>query len=81
MLAEKGGERMANLAINIRKLRGNLGISQEELARRSGTTLATINRIETETQINPKLETIQKIAEGLGITVTKLLEDNSVKAG
>ena len=75
----KGGETLAGLAQNIKRIRTELGISQEELARRSGTTLATINRIETATQENPKLDTIKKIAEGLGTTIGELCGESPVE--
>ena len=41
------------------------GITQEELAKRSGTRQSNISRLESG-NYNPSLEFIQKIAQGLG---------------
>ena len=42
------------------------GITQEELARRTGITQADISRIETGTR-NPSLNMLKRLADGLGM--------------
>jgi transcriptional regulator with XRE-family HTH domain len=50
----------------LRKLRENLYWSQEDLARESGTTTGTVNRLENGRQ-KPRLATIRKLAKALGV--------------
>lgn len=67
---------MASLAKSVKRRRKELGISQEEVARRSGVTLATVNRIEGGVQENPRFGTIKKLANGLGVTLSDLLRED-----
>jgi transcriptional regulator with XRE-family HTH domain len=57
----------------LRAIREDLGLSQEELAHKAGTTFSTISRLERGVQDEPKLGTVQKIATALGVPVTDLL--------
>jgi len=56
----------------IKKLRKEQGLSQLELACRSGITQTTLSQIETGVSI-PQSDTIKKICTGLGIEPTFLL--------
>lgn len=61
-------------AASVRRVRYQLGISQEKLAERSGlhrTYIADIERGER----NPTLLTIEKVANGLGVCTSDLLSD------
>lgn len=49
------------------------GLTQEELARRSGTAQAVISRIERGV-VSPSLETLTKIARGLGMRPVVVFE-------
>lgn len=54
------------LGMRVRELREAAGLSQSELARRTGTRQPNIARLETGGGI-PKLETLQRIAGALGM--------------
>lgn len=61
-------------ASKIKSLRRQLGISQAELARRSGLSEISIRKYE-RSERNPKFETLSKIALALNIPISDLLED------
>jgi len=44
------------------------GLTEEEIASRSGLSLATVHKLENGT-INPSIRTLQKLAEGIGKTL------------
>lgn len=54
----------------IKSIRTDKGISQSELARRSGISRVTINNIENGKQEDMKVETIRKIANALEVDVS-----------
>ncbi|MFQ5780374.1 MAG: helix-turn-helix domain-containing protein [Nitrospiria bacterium] len=62
----------------LKQFRVKLGISQFELSYRSGISQASIARIETHQQKNLKMQTIKKLAEGLGVPVSQLLEEPEI---
>jgi transcriptional regulator with XRE-family HTH domain len=57
------------LGKKIRKLRGNRGISQQQLAEVTGINQATISRVETGQVQDVKAEYLTKLAKALGVTV------------
>ena len=59
----------------VRKQRLRIGLSQEELALRIDADQAYVSRIEAG-QMNVTLETLELIAEALGIDESKLLRDS-----
>lgn len=59
----------AELAKLVIRLRGLEGLSQEELARRMGTTKAAISRLESGRH-RPTVETLRRLAEALGGRLT-----------
>lgn len=61
--------------MNIKERREALGISQNELARRSGVKQATISDIENEKTTQPWIGTLAKIAAALGCTVEDLIAE------
>lgn len=63
------GERTA--ASQVLWWRKSLGLTQGELERRAGLGHNTISRIE-QSEVSPRIETIEKIAEALSITVEQL---------
>ena len=69
------------LGAAIRRERVALGISQEELAKRSGLQRTYISDLERGTR-NPSVGSIQRIAQALGVPVAKLFEqlDNGNEA-
>lgn len=67
---------MANkISNNIRKIRQKKGISQDRLSKKADLALNTIVKIETGESPNPTIETLEKIAKALGVSVTNLFKD------
>ncbi len=63
----------SELASRVIELRNRKGFSQEFLAEESGVSLRTIQRVENgETQ--PRGDTLQRIAKGLGVTSEELID-------
>ena len=63
----------------IRELREEKGLTQVRLAVAADMNPATLNRIEMG-KANPNLKTLERLADALDITVSRLLEDDSPKA-
>jgi len=63
---------LSTLAKNIRKLRGKKNISQDKLSKLAGIAHNTIIKIETGLIKNPKIETVQNIADAFGISLDEL---------
>jgi len=67
---------MANkVSNNIRKIRQKKGISQDRLSKEADLELNTIVKIETGESPNPTVETLEKIAKALGVSVADLFKD------
>lgn len=64
-------ERLSSLGQRIREERVRLGLSQDELANRSGLSRTTINRAE-QGAVNLRVVNALSIAQGLGITAREL---------
>lgn len=64
----------SNLSDNIRKLRQKKGISQDRLSKEADLALNTIVKIETGESPNPTVETVEKIAKALGVSVGELFK-------
>lgn len=62
------------LGKNIQGIRQSKGLTQMELANMSGCTDGLICQIE-KGQTNPSLNRLHKIAEALGVSTARLLED------
>lgn len=56
----------------IRTLRTERGLSQEALCERAGISVDAVTRIERGSRV-PTLDTLERLAEALGISVTDLL--------
>jgi len=57
---------------NIRKLRQQKKISQDRLSKEADLALNTIVKIETGKKPNPTIETLEKIAKALGVSIGDL---------
>lgn len=57
----------------IRERREQLGITQAELAEKSGVSRAIISRLESDQEFETTTTTLKKLAEALGTTVSRLL--------
>lgn len=62
------------IARNMKKYRGKLGISQDKLSKLAGITLHTITKIESGATLDPRIETVKKIAHALGVSLDDLMK-------
>jgi transcriptional regulator with XRE-family HTH domain len=60
------------LAENLKKLRKQRKLSQEELAKKAGVTYSTLIKLESGVNQNPTIKTIQQIAAALEVTLDEL---------
>ena len=60
------------LAQNIKKLRNQRKLSQEELAKKAGVTYSTLIKLESGVNKNPTIKTIQQIASALEVSLDEL---------
>jgi transcriptional regulator with XRE-family HTH domain len=61
------------IAKNIKRYRAKNGISQDKLSKLAGITLHTITKIESGATLDPRIETVKKIADALGIGIDDLM--------
>jgi len=61
------------LGKKIKKLRTNLGLSQDELARKADVPYTTLTKIETGVIKKPSVYVVAKIAKALGVSVDDLI--------
>ena len=64
---------MATIGENIKKVRNKLGLTQDDLVRKSGVKYTTLTKIESNIVIKPSVQTVAKIAKALDIPIEKLL--------
>jgi len=64
---------MSTIAKNIKKYRAKLGISQDKLSKLAGITLHTITKIESGATPDPRIKTVKKIADALGVSIDDLM--------
>jgi transcriptional regulator with XRE-family HTH domain len=57
---------------NMRRHRVKAGLTQRQVAKRSGLHKAEISRLENGLR-NPRLDTIVRVARGIGVAPSKLL--------
>jgi transcriptional regulator with XRE-family HTH domain len=66
---------LATTGEKLKRLRRGAGLTQAELAEKSGVAQSTVAQIETEVRTTPHPGTLRKLAEALGKTPADLLED------
>ena len=59
---------------NIKRLRTEQGISQDRLSKLADLSLNTVVTIESGANENPTIDTLTKIASGLGVGVDDLIQ-------
>jgi transcriptional regulator with XRE-family HTH domain len=69
-----------NLGLTIKHEREVLGISQGELAKRSGLHRTYVSGLERGAR-NPSIDSVEKIAQALRISVAKLFQDHAGNDG
>jgi len=76
IIAYQSQENMTNkVSDNIRKIRLKKGISQDRLSKEADLALNTIVKIETGESPNPTVETLEKIAKALDVSVGDLFKN------
>ncbi len=65
---------MSIIGKNIKKFRQEKKLSQDKLSKLADLSLNTVVKIELDESPNPTIETIQKIAKALGVSVDGLLK-------
>ncbi len=58
----------------IKQLRNKQGLTQDELARKSDLPYTTLTKIESNVITKPTIQTVMKIAKGLGIGLDDLMK-------
>ena len=67
--------KLSTIGKNIRQLRKKLGLSQDKLSKLAGVAYNTIVKIESGENPNPTIETAQKIAKALSISLDELTKE------
>jgi transcriptional regulator with XRE-family HTH domain len=71
---------MAHVGGRIRTLRAERQMTLDDLAKKSGLSKGLLSKLENLTDSNPSIETLYKIAEAFGVTLSDLLESGKVQA-
>ena len=59
---------------NIKKYRNKLGISQDVLSKKANLAFHTNAKIEAGSTPDPRIETVKKIADALGVSLDDLMK-------
>jgi transcriptional regulator with XRE-family HTH domain len=70
---------VGNLGVNLKAARTNLGLTQEEVANRSGVHATEVSRIEAGKR-DPQVSTVEKLARAVELRPGKLLEEPGTPA-
>ena len=62
---------------NIRKFRNKLKISQDTLSKKTGLAFHTIAKIESGVTPDPRIGTVNRIADVLGVTLDDLIKQTT----
>lgn len=65
---------LPTIAKNIKKYRNKLGVSQDRLSKLADITLHTLTKIETGATPNPRIDTVNKIANALKVSLDDLMK-------
>jgi len=65
---------MVTIGENIKKVRNKLGLTQDDLVRKSGVKHTTLTKIESNVVIKPSVQTVAKIAKALGVPMEDLVK-------
>lgn len=67
--------KLSTIAKNIRRYRKECGFSQDKLSKEADVAYNTIVKIESGENPNPTVETLERIANALDISVEKLFKE------
>jgi transcriptional regulator with XRE-family HTH domain len=76
--AEAYSDYKRDLGVRIARLRAERGMSQRKFALVLELDRVTLNRIEAG-KANPTIDTLARIAEGLGVSITELLQSEQTE--
>ena len=65
---------MATIGENIKRVRNKLGLTQDDLVRKSGVKYTTLTKIESNVVVKPSVQTVAKIAKALGVPMEDLVK-------
>ena len=63
------------IAVRVKTLREEVGMSQQELATRAGLSMSLIAQIEQGKKADPKMSTLQALAKALSVDCTALMDE------
>lgn len=66
-------KKISSIARNIKRLRKEKGFSQDRLSKEADVTYHTIAKLESGDNENPTIQTLQKIATALNVTINDLI--------
>ena len=66
--------KLPNICKNIKKLRKEQGLSQDRLSKMADVAHPTIIKIESGAIQSPTVETAQKVARALGVSIDELMK-------
>lgn len=70
----KSDNNQETIGDKIKKVRNKQGITQDELARKAELPYTTLTKIESNVITKPTIQTVVKIAKGLGTSIDDLLK-------
>jgi transcriptional regulator with XRE-family HTH domain len=59
---------------NIQKARANLGLTQDDLAKKADAKYSTLAKVESGVVNKPSVQTMAKIAKALSVSIEELLK-------
>jgi len=67
-------KKLSTIAKNIRQYRKEKNLSQDRLSKEAGVAYNTIVKIESGENPNPTIDTLERIAKALGVSIEKLFK-------
>jgi len=68
-------KKLSTIAKNIRLFRKEKGFSQDRLSKEAEVAYNTIVKIESGENPNPTIDTLERIAKALGVSIEKLFKE------
>ena len=67
-------KKLSKIAINLRRIRQQRGLSQDRLSKLADVSYNTVIKLESGGISNPTIETLKKLAKALGVSVDELIK-------
>lgn len=68
-------KQLSTIAKNIKKYRKEKKFSQDRLSKEAGVAYNTIVKIESGENSNPTVDTLERIAKAVGVSIEKLFKE------